>query len=288
MDDRVWMTVCMLLSTLPERSPRCVFSVREILKVGLWAILRDRPFYFACMDRAWPEHLRPAQLPTQSTLSRRWRHPAVRAALDQLHQRTLELLGPLSRTGAVDGRPLLVGRASQDKEAAAGRAVRGMGRGYKLHALVTGAGVVACFRVRPLNQAEQTVAKELLESAPARVSRVLGDKIFDSMPLHKVARATGRKLYTRLRENRVGRRQQRERLRNLRLLTRGVGRRFMRSRDEIERTFARMSNLGFGFKGLPPWSRRLHRVTAWISGKLLLFHAYLIDLKQQHAVPPDA
>ena len=116
-----------------------------------------------------------------------------------------------------------VGGASQDKEARAGRSVRGMGRGYKLHAMVNAAGAIVCFLVKPMNEAEQAVARTLMHEAPRELTRIVGDAIYDSVKLHREARCTGRKLYTHLREQRVGRRQQPERLRLLRVHSAGVG-----------------------------------------------------------------
>lgn len=276
MDDAVWLTLCLSLEDLPERPGRFAHPTRTILRVGLWAILHDRPFCWACVASNWPGHLRPRGLPHQSTLSRRWRRSEVQRTLAALHRLVLKALGPMGRYAAVDGRPLPVGGASQDRDARAGRAVRGLGRGYKLHALVTGAGMIACFIITPMNRAEQTVARALLRRAPAELARIVGDTIFDSVPLHRVAAATGRRLYTRLRQGRVGLRRQPERLRVRRVLSTRAGARLLRSRDVVERTFARMSNVGLGFKGLPPWARGLHRATTWVSGKILLFHLYLV------------
>jgi hypothetical protein len=277
MDDAVWLTLCLALESLPQEKGRFAHPTRTVLRVGLWAILQDRPFCWACRPQNWPGSLRPRHLPHQSTLSRRWRRSEVQRGLATLHGMILRALGPLGRYAAVDGRPLPVGGASQDKDARAGRAVRGLGRGYKLHALVTGAGVIARFIITPMNRAEQTVARVLLRRAPAELTRIVGDTIFDSVPLHRVASATGRRLYTGLRQGRVGKRQQPERLRVRRVLSTDMGRRLLRSRDVVERTFARMSNVGLGFKGLPPWARRLHRATAWVSGKILLYHLYLLE-----------
>jgi len=284
MEDRIWRTVCVLLEDVPGGDQRCVYKLRDVLRAGLWSILHDRPFCWACVPSNWPPHLRPGALPTQSTLSRRWRTRAVKSALERLLRTVLGLLGPLGRYGAIDGRPLLIGGASRDPDARAGRAVRGLGRGYKLHAIVTASGVIAEFVVRPMNQAEQTVARALLRRAPRELQRIIGDTIFDCMPVHEVAQLTGRRLYTPIRQNRVGRRRQARRLQLLRLNARVVGRKLLRSRDVVERTFARMSNIGFGFKGLPPWVRRQHRVHAWISGKILLYHTYLLELSQDRTL----
>ncbi|MCH8165807.1 MAG: hypothetical protein IH889_09380, partial [Planctomycetes bacterium] len=96
-----------------------------------------------------------------------------------------------------------------------------------------------------------------------------------------IAHETGRRLYTSLRENRVGRRRQPPRLRLLRLAATKVAQRLLRWCDEIERAFAASSNVGIGLKGPPNWVRRLHRVRRWVWGKILFYHAFLIH--KRHA-----
>ena len=281
MEDLVWKVVRTLTESASDPAPRgSVYTTQVVLAVGLWAILHDRPFCWACRAENWPSTRRPSSLPHPSTLSRRWRSRAIVTALRRLHRMTVQAAGSPGRTVAIDGRSLLVGGASKDPDAKPGRAVGGMGRGYKLHAMIDAKGVVVCFDVRSLNVAEQSVAKKLLTLAPRAVKRVVGDAIYDSVRVHRAARAKGRKLYTRLRQGRVGARQQPERLRVLRVLRTGAGRRLLHWRDSIERAFGRMSNLGFGLKGLPPWSRRLHRATAWITGKIIFYNAYIV-LKQR-------
>ena len=150
-----------------------------------------------------------------------------------------------------------------------------------MHALVDLRHVILSYAIRPMNQAEQTVAVQLLEQGPAKVTRVVGDGVYDSMRLHAAADMNGRKLYTPLRENRVGQRKQPRRMQLLRLGKRATGRRLLESRNEIERTFGQSSTVCFGFKGLPAWARRHQRVFRWMWGKNLLYHAWL--LKKQTA-----
>jgi hypothetical protein len=151
-----------------------------------------------------------------------------------------------------------------------------MARGYKMYAAVDGRHVILGYEIHPMSMAEQTVALSLLPQLPRQVTRVVGDKIYDSMKLHRAAAAEGRRLYTPLREDRVGRRRQAPRLRLLRLLRRRAGRRLMHWRGEIERTFGNNTTVSFGFKGLPAWARRIHRVERWMWGKTVLHHAWLL------------
>jgi hypothetical protein len=275
MEELIWIIVLEWLPGDQTTSKRFRFSDRAILQVVLWAVLHDRPMCWACRAENWPEARRPAQLPHPSTVSRRCRRPELQAQKLEIHRKVVEQLSRGGRYGALDGRALLVGGSSKDPDARPGRAVGGLGRGYKLHSLVNSQRLFVCWEVQPLNRAEPTVGRHLLSAAPVWLKRIVADGLYDSMKLHALAAEFGRRLYTPVRQNRVGRRRQRRRLQLWRLWQRPVGRRLLASRDEIERTFGHSSNLGFGFKGLPAWARRQHRVERWMWGKVLLYHAYL-------------
>jgi IS5 family transposase len=276
MEERVYALVCRLIDDLPEPSTRVVYPLRLILRMVLWSIINDRPLCWSCLPENWPHRFRPETLPNQSTLSRRVNRLDTMTAMGDLHERALKSLGSYSRYAAIDGRPLPVGGSSQDRDARGGRAVGSMWRGYKLYAAADLRQAILAFEIHPMNHAEQTVARSLLQRLPETVDRVVGDTIYDSMRLHDAASACGRKVYSPLRENRVGKRQQPRRLQLWRLWQRRVGQRLLRTRDTIERAFARLSGIGFGFKGLPPWIRGLTRVRLWMSGKILLYNLYLV------------
>lgn len=277
MEGQVWRIVESLLHGAQPASRKFRFSHGEILRVVLWAVLHDRPMRWACRPEHWPGTCRPACLPHPSTISRRWRTAALREEADRLQTKAIRCLGGGGRYVAIDGRPLVVGGCSKDPDARVGRGARGMARGYKMYAAVDARQIIVAYQIHPMSMAEQTVALSLLTQLPAEAIRVVGDKIYDSMKLHRVATACGLRLYTPLREDRVGRRQQPRRLQLLRLLERDVGRRLMRWRTGIERTFGNNTAVSFGFKGLPAWARRSHRVDRWMWGKTLLHHAWLIE-----------
>ena len=276
MEGQLWKIIESLLPDSQPPTRRFRYTVRDILRVALWGILHDRPICWACRLENWPGPQRSACLPHPSTISRRWRGDDLQHELRRLHEQVITRLGVHGRYGALDGRSLLVGGCSKDRDARAGRAVGGMGRGYKLHALVDAGRVIVCYEIEPLCVAEPTVAARLLRRAPREITRIVADTAYDSMNLHRVAAEHRRRLYTPLRQNRVGRRQQARRLRLLRLWQRRVGQRFLAWRDEIERTFGQTSTISFGFKGLPSWARRHHRVCRWMWGKILLHHAWLL------------
>ena len=275
MEGHVWCMIEELLGAVDGRPARCQYSNREILRVTLWAVLHDRPMSWACEAISWPETLRPARLPDDSTISRRWKGASLIEQADLLYETSLRRFAP-GRDAVVDGRPLPVGGCSKDPDARAGRSAGGMGKGYKMHALVDLRHVILAYEVRPMNEAEQTVAIDLMTRSPKTTTRLLGDGAYDSMRLHRCVHELGKKLYTPLREKRVGRRQQPRRLQLLRLWARPIGRRYLKLRDEVERAFAQSTNVAIGFKGLPPWARRQQRVKRWIWGKNLIHHAWLL------------
>jgi len=280
MEGQVWRIVESFLRGAQPASGRFRFSDAQILRVVLWAVVHDRPMVWACRAEHWAGRWRPARLPHPSTISRRWRSPALQQEARRLYQEAVEHLGGGGRYVAIDGRPLVVGGCSKDPDAQPGWGAGSLARGYKMYAAVDTQQVILAYQIHPMSLAEQTVALSLLPQLPPEVTRVVGDAIYDSMKLHRVAAASGRRLYTPLRENRVGRRQQPRRLQLLRLLQRRVGRRLMIWRIGIERTFGNNTTISFGYKGLPAWARRSHRVERWMWGKTFLYHAWLLQKRE--------
>jgi DDE family transposase len=282
MEDRLWNIV---VHVVPAGKPAAhqQFSCREILLVMLWAGLHDRPMCWACQAENWPAARRLARLPHPSTISRRRRQPGVQNLLSQCHAELVESLtaGKSRGTCVIDGMPLMINDFSKDPDARNGHAHRHWGRGYKLHAVFDGAGVVLRFEVRPLNVNERVPAIHLLPGLERYARRVLADGNYDGKPLHQSLEGRPIKLYTPLIGNYAGPRTHPRRLRLKRLMAKPIGSRIRLARDQIERQFGLFGNLGFGFKGLPNWVRRIHRVTDWMSLKLLLYHAY--KLAPSHA-----
>jgi len=283
MEGRLWK---ILLAVLPESEAgksRFTYDRRTVLMTLLWAVLHDRPQSWACDPDNWPAALRPRSLPHPSTLSRRKRRDDVLGRLREVHRAVLDRVGPATRDGVIDSRPSVVGGATKDPTAHNGRAVGGNACGYRAHMIIDANGLVHGVAVRPMNISEKIVARLLIASAPAPIQRIIGDTNYDSVPLHRIASEHGVRLYTGIRENRVGRRQHPRRVRLLRLLQTEPGRRAMAARDGIERAFGRMSNIACGLKPLPPWVRGFDRVCFWIEAKVLIYNAYLLDQRQRHA-----
>jgi hypothetical protein len=188
----------------------------------------------------------------------------------------------------VDGKPLVVGSHSKDRDAAWGHARRGWAKGYKFHAVYGNGCMPLCWEVTPLNEAESEVAARLIPSLRRGGGYILGDRSYDSNPLHDIALAVGCQLVAARKRPRSGlghRRHSPGRLRSIILLDKEFGQALYALREQIERQFGWLTNHGGGLAPLPNWVRGLPRVRQWIQAKLLV-HATYVYLTSTH--PPLA
>ena len=275
MEGRVWRIVMGLLAGFEKYPQLGRYADRDILIVWLWAVLHDRPMCWACCAENWPAKERLPRLPHPSTVSRRIRTPRMSAQRESLHRAALERL-EIEPHAVIDGKSMIVSDWSKDPDAKNGRGTRGMARGYKLHAVVSPSNVIEAFEVQPLNVNERMPAKRLLRQLPRVVRRVVADGNYDGSSVHAALEGSGVLLYTPIMNHYVGPRTHPRRRRLLRVMDTPAGQRLLKLRDDVERAFALLCNVGFGLKGLPNWIRRLGRVSLWVSGKILLHNAYLI------------
>lgn len=243
-----------------------------IVAVVLWAALHDRPVRWACKPQNWSTTvLRPIQLPSNSTISRRAHTVGTALVWTALEQRLRDsdLPGLLS---FLDGKPMEVGGASKDRDARSGRSVGHLGRGYKLHALWSTRCLPEAWDVAPLNVAETVVARELVRQA-ARGGYLLADGNFDASPLFDAATAGGYQMLVPPPESGAGEGHHYQspfRLRSIALMTQPFGAELYRQRIRIESSFGNATSFGGGLAPLPAWVRRLHRVRTWTWAKLLI------------------
>lgn len=278
MEGQLWKAILMVLSEVHKRRKRTTedFSDEDIVKVFYWAVIHDRPVSWACKRSSWPLHLRRRALPSCSTMSRRQRCPFVIALLDAAEQRVTKPASP-GMYWMIDGKPLVIGGCSKDRQAGYGRAAGSKAKGYKLHAILDFEGGIAEWRIAPMNKDERVMAKRLLKSAAVQ-GYVVGDANYDSNNLHEICDALGNcQLVTPRRYGpgkKVGHRAQSPgRLRSIALLEEpqpDFGEQLMSDRAEIERQFANMTNWGGGLTHLPPWVRTHRRVHRWVQAKLAL------------------
>lgn len=282
MERDLWIRIVTALRRLPRsRRRNACYHDGQILAVFFWAALHDRPVCWACRRASWPPQAWRRELPDQSTMSRRLRHPLMREHLVALLGILQQHYG-ISTQLIVDGKALPVSEYTTDIDARTGWGAGRYMKGYKLHLLIDNTWRVLAWRVRPMNEAEPVVAGDLLRDAAAAQALptnavLLGDRAYDSNPLHETAAAHGVQLVAPQknaaggvghRDHHVGR------LRSLRL-TKGhaARRRWGRRRGTIERFFGALASVGGGLAALPPWARREHRTDLWVGAKLIIHAA---------------
>jgi len=283
MEHQLFKAIVAVLDQLgkPRFDPREDFTDHDIVRAYYWAVIHDRPTTWALRPKHWPPHLRRSlRLPSDSTLSRRLRSPSVTALLTRLEERVLRPK-ELGLYWMIDGKPLVIGGCSKDRQAGYGRAAAGKAKGYKLHALINFQGEVAGWRLAPMNTDERVMAVRLVKAAPEQVQGyVVTDSNYDSNPLHAVCEARERGRLQLVNRRRYGsghghghRKQTAGRMRSKELLENpypAFGEQLVADRAQVERYFGGLVNWGGGLTGLPAWVRTHRRVHRWVQAKLVL------------------
>lgn len=246
------------------------FQPHVILLVLLRAALHDRPMCWACDPRnRSTTTLRPATIPSASTVSRRLRRldtaMFVRAVVARLR-------GASPLLSAVDGKPLPVGGASGDRDARKGWAAGGFAKGYKLYAIWGKSPAPEAYRVYPMNRSEDEVVGELVDEAHGG-GYLLADGLYDSSPVFDRAGAAGYQLVAPRERPEAGlghRYQSPYRLRSIGLMSEPFGEDLYARRSDVERAFAELTCFGGGLAPLPAWVRHERRVWMWVSAKILI------------------
>ena len=276
----------------PRRRPK--FADWLVVAMYLWSVWHDRCLSWACDRDHYGRLFRPRKLPSVSQFTRRLKTQRCRQILQWVHEELAEV-GLASPVSYFDGKPLLVGGASKDRDARRGYAVGGYAKGYKLHAWATEDGRVPVFCVTGLHAGECPVAEALCASLPplGPYSVVLADTNYDDRDLHKGINPLGGVLVSPLKKQQQFPPEQGRHEVTLRQM--GPGRRelvgawastphlvrfVLKGRARVENIFSRLTFAGLGH--LPPFVRGLGRVTRWVGGKLILHHA-LLRVRRQTA-----
>ena len=284
MESELWQTVYPMVVAAGKgrEAKRVQHADTTVVLTYLWAVLHDRPVSWACRASSWPRRLRVHPRPSAATMSRRLRTASVHRLLKRVARRLRGRFGT-SWCKWIDGRPLPVGRATQDRQARLGYAVNGLAKGYKLYVICDARGGVDAWEVWPMNVAEKRVARRLIRRLQGE-GYLVGDTQYDSSRLYDLVAQRGFQLVTRRRRGRgLGHcRHSPARLRAIALLQRPFGQALMDQRYDIDRFFAHMSNFGAGLAPLPNWVRTLHRVRLWVAAKLIL-NAARLTLRRPNA-----
>jgi hypothetical protein len=248
------------------------FQPHIIVLVFFWAALHDRPVCWACIERNWSTTtLRPATLPSPSTLSRRLRRVdtamLMRTLVLRVHQE-----GDARLVAVIDAKPLPVGGASQDREARCGRGAGMLAKGYKLYAIWGERPMPETYRVYPMNISESKVSEEMIPQLTGG-GYLLGDGEYDANPVFDAAGAAGYQLLAPRKAPEAGlghRYQSPYRLRCIELMGSIFGREVYSLRRGIERAYGNLTSFGGGLSPLPAWVRHQDRVWLWVTAKLVI------------------
>ncbi len=276
MERELWKIVSSIITSVDcgFTKGRYEHSVGRIARVYLWAVLNDRPVYWACRKENWRGVRQPSSLPDQSRMSRRLRQQDTQMFLSEVmarlnYSRQPELLK------FIDGKPLPISRHSEDSDATFGRGAGGLNRGYKLHAIYGQSGRILAWRVHPMNVDERKVGIELVTELKDE-GYLLADRHYDANTLYAAAHEHGHQLVAARRygpNRQLGHhRHALQRLRSIALLEAPseFGRELYKERRQIETRFGNLCSFGGGLICLPPWVRTLLRVRLYVNAKLII------------------
>ncbi len=285
MERELWKQLYALAIGLDKAPGNKLYRDSVIVGVLLWAAIHDRPVSWACNACNWSGEL-DFRIPSQSTVSRRSRSAGVKNMFIAMELRlSLEYQGDWVKV--VDGKPLPVGGFSKDPDAKWGHGAGGIAKGYKVHAIWGSGPMPLAWQVKPMNASESKIAQTLIPKLQCG-GYLLGDKAYDTNPLHDVAAKYGHQLIApqqRKSEKLGHHRHHPGRLRALHLLKTTFGEALFNERDHIERKFGELTNFGAGLAPLPNWVRRLTRVWLWVYAKILI---NVIRFRNKQHLPPLA
>jgi hypothetical protein len=257
MERELWVRLYHLVMEVGQslRLIDVTYQPHVIALVFLWAALHDRPVCWACQERNWSTTtLRPASLPSPSTLSRRLRRVDTAMFMRALIQRVRQEEDP-RLVAIIDAKPLPIGGAGKDPEARCGRGAGMWARGYKLYAVWAGRAIPETYSVYPMNASENKVAEEMIPEL-AHGGYLLGDGEYDANPVFEAAGAAGYQLLAPREDPNAGLghvRQSPYRRRCIELMRSSFGREVFKLRGTIERHYGTLTAFGSGLSPLPAW-----------------------------------
>jgi len=256
-----------------------------IVATMLWAAVHDRSVSWACKPQHWnTTSLRPARIPSESTMSRRVDKVSTGLFWRALQER-LRSSGHPALLSFMDGKPLPIGGNSKDPDAHWGRSAGGLAKGYKLHAIWSTGNMPQTWEITPMNTDEKKVAKPLMEQLHYG-GYLLADGNYDTSELYDRAFARGYQLVAPFRKAKnpgCGKHYQSpHRLRSIQVLQSSFGKELYKARTRIERSFGNATSFAGGLAPLPAWVRGLDRVRTWVWAKLLINAARILRHKDLH------
>ena len=279
MEAELWKQVYKLVTKMAKGKTikRAIYTDGDIILTYMWAVLHDRPVYWACKKTNWPIYYRRRLLPNPSTMTRRLRIPQIQKLFEEI-ERNLVNLFPRSICRWIDAKPLPIGGCSKDRQSAFGHAASCIAKGYKFYAVADKNQGFVCWTVQPMNQNEPKVAVDLIPQLD-QGGYLVGDTAYDSNKLYDLASRKSIQLVANRRPGEAlgHRRHSQYRLRSRELLDRPFGQSLLTGRLSIERMFGNLTSFGCGLGPLPHWVRTLFRVRMWVRGKMILYHLWRLN-----------
>jgi len=281
MEAELWKQVYKLVAKIAKNKTlkRATYNNADIVLTYLWAVLHDRPTYWACKKSSWPIYYRRRNLPNPSTMTRRLRTRSIQVLLQDIEQILVNKF-PRSTCRWIDGKPLAIGGCSKDKQSAFGFGASCIAKGYKLYAVADQNQGFVRWVIRSMNQNESKVARVLISSIDNQ-GYLVGDGQYDKNDLYDIA---GKKLMQLITPQRIRnakglghRRHSSYRIRAMELVKRPFGRSLLESRKGIERMFGNLTIFCGGLKPLPHWVRTLFRVEMWVRAKMIFYHLWRLQ-----------
>jgi len=281
MEAELWKQVYKLVTQMAKGKTlkRATYTDGDIILTYMWAVLHDRPIYWACKKSSWPIYYRRRPLPDPSTMTRRLRRAGLQRLLCDI-EKSLVNRFPRSVCRWIDAKPLVIGGCSKDKQSAFGFGASCIAKGYKLYAVADQNQGFVCWKVQSMNQGESKIARELITKLDGN-GYLIGDGAYDKNHLYNLAGKKYLQLVTPQRiRNAKGlghRRHSRYRLRAMDLIKRPFGQSLIAERISIERMFGNLTCFPGGLKPLPHWVRTLFRVEMWVRAKIIFYHLWRLQ-----------
>lgn len=289
MDDELlaWLYRRLLKDPTFARTCDCTYCDGLILLMQFYKVAHHQSGPWVCQLRHWPLGYRHLRLPRTSQFNKRLKASAIQAGIRDINDEIRQRL-PLTGEHVADGKPLIVGGFSHDRDARVGKVPGGFARGYKLHLIVNATGVIEAFTVTALNAGEATVLRSLIACTHLHQATLRADANYDSNATYLAAAEAGGRLIAPRRKLHTGighHPQHPDRLAAIELLEQNPQAltEHKRHRNRVEQILAHLTNLPFGLRALPNFVRRLSRVRLWVMTKITLYHLHL-SLLARHAV----
>ena len=280
MEAELWKQIYKLVTKIAngKTTKGVIYTDTEIVSTYMWAVINDRPVYWACKKSSWPIYYRRRLLPNPSTMTRRLRTLQIQKLLSKTECHLVNLF-PRSICRWIDGKPLPIGGCSKDKQSAFGHGAGCIAKGYKFHAIADKNQGFVHWTIRSMNHNEPKVAAELIPQIDYG-GYLVGDTAYDSTKLYDLASIKSVQLVAaqRRKGKALGhRRHSPYRIRSIELLNRPFGQSLLTGRISIERMFGNLVSFPSGLKPLPHWVRTLPRVQMWVQAKIILYQLWRLN-----------